>query len=161
MPRQRSAGAGRAPARPTVPARTSTHPQSQQQTRPAATYAAPATQAPHQPPPTAQAPASSGGSGLFGQMASTAAGVAVGHTVANGIMGMFGGSSSSEAAEASPQAAAPQQQNSYYANQQADPNCAMATKSFTSCMDEHQGNMSICGWYMEQLKACQAAASKY
>lgn len=86
---------------------------------------------------------------------SASSGVAVGHTVANGIMGMFGGGSS-EAAEASPQAAAPQQQ-SY----QQDPNCAMATKSFTNCMDEHQGNMSICGWYMDQLKACQAAASKY
>lgn len=77
-------------------------------------------------------------------------------------MSMFGGGSSSEPAEASQQAAAPQQQqNSYYANQQADPNCAMATKQFTSCMDDHQGNMSICGWYMEQLKACQSAASRY
>lgn len=75
-------------------------------------------------------------------------------------MGLFsGGSSSSEAAEASPQAAAAQNNN--YASQQADPNCAMATRSFTSCMDEHQGNMSICGWYMEQLKQCQAAASRY
>lgn len=71
MPRQRSVG--RAPSRPTVPARTSTQPQTQHQTRPAATYAAPATQAPHQAPPTAQAPTSGGGSGLFGQMASTAA----------------------------------------------------------------------------------------
>lgn len=75
-------------------------------------------------------------------------------------MGLFGGgSSSNEAAEASPQAAA--QQNNAYANQQADPNCGMATRSFTNCMDEHQGNMSICGWYMEQLKQCQAAASRY
>lgn len=74
MPRQRSMGGGRsAPSRPTVPARSSTSPQSQQQTRPAASYAAPATQAPHQAPPAAaQAPTSSGG-GLFGQMASTAA----------------------------------------------------------------------------------------
>lgn len=64
-------GGGRsAPSRPTVPKRTSASPQGQQQTRPAATYAAPpATQA----PPPAQAPASGGGSGLFGQMASTAA----------------------------------------------------------------------------------------
>lgn len=78
-------------------------------------------------------------------------------------MGLFGGgSSSTDAAEASPQAAAAQGTNtSAYANQQADPNCAMATRSFTSCMDEHQGNMSICGWYMEQLKQCQAAASQY
>lgn len=79
-------------------------------------------------------------------------------------MGMFGGGSSSEPAAASPSnnaVDAQQPQSSYYANQSADPNCALATKSFTNCMDEHQGNMSICGWYMDQLKACQAAASKY
>lgn len=71
MPRQRSA-ARPAPSRPTVPARTSTAPQSQHQTRPAATYAAPTTQARPAAPPAA-APAAGGGSGLFGQMASTAA----------------------------------------------------------------------------------------
>ncbi|KAJ4416063.1 hypothetical protein N0V82_006986 [Gnomoniopsis sp. IMI 355080] len=158
MPRQRSARS--APSRPTVPARSSTSPQSQQQTRPAASYAAPATQAPHQAPPAGAAPTSQG-PGLFGQMASTAAGVAIGSSVGHAIGGFFGGGGSSEAAN--PQAAAPaeQQQSNYYANQQQDPNCAMATKSFTNCMDEHSGNMSICGWYMDQLKACQAAASKY
>ncbi|PSR83851.1 hypothetical protein BD289DRAFT_276644 [Coniella lustricola] len=167
MPRQRSAGPSRAPARPTVPSRTSSVPQ--QQTRPATTYAAPSSAPRGQagPPaaaPTATAAPASAGSGLFGQMATTAAGVAVGHTVANGIMGMFGGGSSSEPAQAaaSDNAVASQgQQGSYYANQSADPNCALATKSFTNCMDEHQGNMSICGWYMDQLKACQQAASRY
>lgn len=74
-------------------------------------------------------------------------------------MGMFGGGSSAPA-EASPQAAAPQQQNSYSNNQQ-DANCAAATKQLTNCLEEHGGNMSICGWYMEQVKACQAAASHY
>lgn len=88
-------------------------------------------------------------------------GVAIGSSVGHAIGGFFGGGGSSEAAN--PQAAAPaeQQQSNYYANQQQDPNCAMATKSFTNCMDEHSGNMSICGWYMDQLKACQTAASKY
>ncbi|KAF3353126.1 Sorbitol dehydrogenase [Verticillium dahliae VDG1] len=28
-------------------------------------------------------------------------------------------------------------------------------------MDEQSGNMQICNWYLEQLKACQAAASNY
>lgn len=76
-------------------------------------------------------------------------------------MGMFGGGSSAPA-EAAPQAAAPPQQNNAYANnQQQDANCAMATKQLTNCLEEHGGNMSICGWYMEQVKACQAAASQY
>ncbi|POS80159.1 CHCH domain-containing protein [Diaporthe helianthi] len=149
MPRQRSAG--RAPSRPTVPSRAPAAPTSQQQTRPATSYAAPATQAPHQP-----APQASQGPGLFGQMASTAAGVAVGSSIGHAIGGMFGGGGSAEApAQASPQAAQQTQ------NDQWGPNCSLATKSFTNCMDEHQGNMSICGWYMEQLKACQAAASQY
>lgn len=83
-------------------------------------------------------------------------GVAVGSSIGHAIGGMFGGGGSAEApAQASPQAAQQPQ------NDQWGPNCSLATKSFTNCMDEHQGNMSICGWYMEQLKACQAAASQY
>lgn len=74
MPRQRSMGGGRsAPSRPTVPARAPTNPQGQQQTRPAATHAAP----PAAAAPQAAPQAASGGSGLFGQMASTAAYVPV------------------------------------------------------------------------------------
>lgn len=83
-------------------------------------------------------------------------GVAVGSSIGHAIGGMFSGGGSAEApAQASPQAAQQTQ------NDQWGPNCSLATKSFTNCMDEHQGNMSICGWYMEQLKACQAAASQY
>lgn len=83
-------------------------------------------------------------------------GVAVGSSIGHALGGMFGGSSSAEApADASPQAAQQSQ------NDQWGANCSNATKSFTGCMDEHQGNMSICGWYLEQLKACQSAASQY
>ena len=45
--------------------------------------------------------------------------------------------------------------------QQWGNNCAGATQNFTKCMDDNQGNMQICNWYLEQLKACQAAASHY
>ncbi|ROV93230.1 hypothetical protein VPNG_09561 [Cytospora leucostoma] len=155
MPRQRSSGGRAAPSRPTVPARAHPAPTSQQQTRPATSYAAPTHQAPHQAPPAAAAPTSQG-PGLFGQMASTAAGVAIGSSVGHAIGGLFSGGSSAPApAEASPQAAQQSQQNEWGSN------CSAATKSFTNCMDEHQGNMSICGWYLDQLKACQAAASQY
>lgn len=47
-----------------------------------------------------------------------------------------------------------------YAGAQDQP-CMTDVKNFTRCMDENQGNMSICGWYMEQLKACQQAARPY
>ncbi|EGZ78421.1 hypothetical protein NEUTE2DRAFT_154832 [Neurospora tetrasperma FGSC 2509] len=151
MPRQ-----SRGSARPSVPARKPVAPTNQQQQRPASTYAPPAA-APHAPP-AAAAPVSQG-PGLFGQMASTAAGVAIGSSIGHAIGGMFSGGGSSaapEAAAAPVQAQAAAAQNSSWGN-----NCSEATKSFTQCMDQHQGNMQICGWYLEQLKACQAAASQY
>ncbi|KAI1196353.1 hypothetical protein F5X97DRAFT_219474 [Nemania serpens] len=151
MPRQRSA-ARPAPARPSVPARSAPAP-THQQTRPASTYA-PA----HSPAqaPSAAAPAASQGPGLFGQMASTAAGVAVGSTIGHAIGGLFGGGSSA------PVEAAPQQANAASQNQnQYSTNCAGAAESFTKCMDDNNGNMQICNWYLEQLKACQQAAKQY
>lgn len=71
---------------------------------------------------------------------------------------MFGGGGSSEPApQQQDQAAAQQQQQ----QQQWGNNCAGATQNFTKCMDDNQGNMQICNWYLEQLKACQSAASQY
>jgi hypothetical protein len=28
-------------------------------------------------------------------------------------------------------------------------------------MDQNQGDLNICGWYLDQLKACQQAANQY
>jgi len=138
MPRSRSAG--RAPSRPTVPSRAPA-PTQQQQSRPATTYAPPAAQ-PQAPPAQSQGP------GLFGQMASTAAGVAVGSSIGHAIGGMFGGGSSSSAELPAQQQAQAQatQQNSSWGN-----NCQTATQNFTKCMDDNNGNMQICNWYLEQL----------
>jgi len=94
-------------------------------------------------------------------MASTAAGVAIGSSVGNAIGGFFGGGSS-EAAPAPQANASPVAQDQQAANNwQGQNNCQGATQNFTQCMDEHNGNMSICNWYLEQLKACQAAAKNY
>ncbi|AEO65155.1 3c4bb645-75ac-4118-a6ff-69b4c89687fb [Thermothielavioides terrestris] len=160
MPRQSRSTARPAPARPSVPARSAPAPTQQQQTRPATTYAAPP---PSAPAPTATAPTAqpvSQGPGLLGQMASTAAGVAIGssigHVVGNGISSLFGGSSSAPEPAQATQAQAAQPSNNSWGN-----NCAGATEQFTRCMDEQGGNMQICGWYLEQLKACQAAARQY
>ncbi|KGQ06571.1 intermembrane space cysteine motif-containing protein MIC17 [Beauveria bassiana D1-5] len=102
-----------------------------------------------------QAPAQSQGPGLFGQMASTAAGVAIGSSVGHALGGLFGGGGSSEPA---PQQVQAQQQQP---QQQQMNNCAGAATNFTKCMDDNGGNMQICNWYLEQLKACQAAAAPY
>lgn len=80
---------------------------------------------------------------------------------------MFGGGSS---APAEPQQAAPAQaqpmdsglyQSSATESSWENQACASNVRDFRNCMDENQGNMSICGWYLDQLKACQAAAKPY
>jgi hypothetical protein len=39
--------------------------------------------------------------------------------------------------------------------------CGDQVTQFRTCMDQNQGDLNICGWYLDQLKACQQAASKY
>ncbi|KAH8168156.1 hypothetical protein CIB48_g88 [Xylaria polymorpha] len=119
MARQRPTS--RPTARPTAPARAAP---TQQQSRPATTYA-PAQAAPA-PTATAAAPAASQGPGLFGQMASTAAGVAVGSTIGHAIGGLFSGGSSA------PAEAAPQQTNAAANNDQYTNNCAGAPRASPS-----------------------------
>lgn len=84
-------------------------------------------------------------------------GVAVGSSIGHALGGMFGGGSS-QAVEAQPQ-------DSTYAisgqQQQGSGACDMDARNFTSCMTEHNGNMQVCSWYLEQLKACQQASSQY
>ncbi|CEJ91315.1 Putative CHCH domain protein [[Torrubiella] hemipterigena] len=155
MPRQRSGARPAAPTRtPTRP--TAAAPPAPQQNRPASTMAAP--QQYQQAPPV-----QSQGPGLFGQMASTAAGVAIGSSVGHAIGGFFSGGSSSEPAPQQYNSQAPDQyqQPSQAQQQQWGNNCGAATQQFTQCMDENNGNMQICNWYLEQLKACQAAAKPY
>lgn len=101
------------------------------------------------------------GPGLFGQMASTAAGVAVGstigHTLGAGITSMFGGSS----AQAQPveQQVAPQQQQQNY--QQQAGRCEADASAFTRCLSDNGADMQICDFYLQQLKACQEASRHY
>jgi len=133
-----------APARPAPAA---------QQVRPATTSAYPPANTQTTAPPPTQ---TSSGPGLFGQMASTAAGVAIGSTVGHAIGGLFGGGSSQPVEQQSSSAVTAQS-----AGQNFGRSCEADAKQFTKCLDENQGNMQICGWYLEQLKACQAAASQY
>ena len=152
----------------------------------------------HQQPPqayTQQQPAmaqQSSGPGLFGQMASTAAGVAVGSTMGHGLSNMlFGGSGSApaEAQQAPPQA---YDQGAYAGQQQQNMgvSCEQQSKDFIKCLESSKchnadgfvaphgappllifkllppllltaNDMNSCSYYLEQLKACQAAARPY
>ncbi|OAQ86331.1 CHCH domain-containing protein [Purpureocillium lilacinum] len=87
-------------------------------------------------------------------------GVAIGSSVGHAIGGLFSGGSS-EPAPAPQQQAAVQTQNQQQQQQWGSNNCAGAAQQFTKCLDDNGGNMQICNWYLEQLKACQAAASQY
>ncbi|KAF7550370.1 hypothetical protein G7Z17_g5787 [Cylindrodendrum hubeiense] len=60
---------------------------------------------------------------------------------------------------AHPAAAAPVQAQAAPQDQYNNNNCGGAAQSFTKCLDDNGGNMQICNWYLEQLKACQAAAN--
>lgn len=136
---------------------------------PAPTHSVPVqTHTPPPPPPSsiAAAPAPSQ-PGLFSQMASTAAGVAVGsavgHTIGAGLTGLFSGSSSSDAAQQANQNQLQQQQQSIVQETQrstAGP-CEIDARNFTRCLDEHNGELSPCDYYLQQLKACQEAARQY
>ncbi|KAL8945449.1 MAG: hypothetical protein Q9211_000052 [Gyalolechia sp. 1 TL-2023] len=158
MPRQRRS----APARPAVAPKRPSAPTQQQPNRPSSTTAYPPATGQKAAPPAQ--PSQQQGSGLFGQMASTAAGVAVGSSIGHAIGGLFGGGSSAAAAEpqqADNSVASQTSDAGYQSNNWATRNCDADAKSFTKCLDENGGNMQICGWYLDQLKACQAAASNY
>lgn len=173
MARQRrgAAPASSAGARPSAaPTRPAGYTSSHQQQRPSSTMAAPApapAAAPAAPPAQAAAPVQqSQGPGLFAQMASTAAGVAVGSSIGHAVGGFFSGGGSSAPAEAQQAPAAPAQpmDNGLYQSQSSwgeTPACENDVRAFRKCMDENGGNMSICGWYLDQLKACQQAAKQY
>ncbi|KAN0084538.1 hypothetical protein V8E55_008042 [Tylopilus felleus] len=115
---------------------------------PQATHANPA----HAPAPPAAA--QSGQPGLFGQMAATAGSVAAGSVVGHGISHMLFGGSNSAATQAEP-AAPPVQHQSF----QSPPACEVQAKDFTKCLDK--ADLQTCSYYLEQLKACQAAAAQY
>ena len=85
----------------------------------------------HAPPPPAQpVHVQQQGPGLFGQMASTAAGVAVGSTVGHGLSNMlFGGGGSAEPAPA------PAAQQQAYQQPAAGVNCDAQSKDFIKCLE--------------------------
>lgn len=79
---------------------------------------------------------------------STAAGVGIGHVIGHGLTGMFGGGSSTPAATdaAAAPAAADTNSNTRMGACDAD------AKAFTRCMDDYKGDMTVCSWYLDQLK---------
>ncbi|TYJ54321.1 hypothetical protein B9479_004986 [Cryptococcus floricola] len=141
-----SRSSARPAARPSAP--------SSQQSRGAHTAAYPAQ---HAPPPAAQHAGvqQQRQPGMLAQAASTMGGAMAGSVVGHGISNMlFGGGGGQQAAPVE-QAQAPVNQ------QQAGMSCDIQAKDFTKCLEATGGDMQSCGYYLEALKACQAAARPY
>lgn len=89
----------------------------------------------------------------------SSSGVAIGSSIGHAVGSLFTGGSSSapvEAQQAAPPAQAQAMDNGLYqsaASTQSweNPACANDVQNFRKCMDDNQGNMSICGWYLDQL----------
>ncbi|UZJ54093.1 hypothetical protein CBS101457_003413 [Exobasidium rhododendri] len=103
--------------------------------------------------------------GLFGQMASTAAGVAVGSSLGHAMSGFFGGGGSSEPAPEAQSTNSPAQWNEQGFNnnnsQSGSVSCEVQSKDFLRCLDATNNSMDSCAFYLDQLKACQAQARNY
>lgn len=93
-------------------------------------------------------------------------GVAVGSSIGHAVGGWFGGGSSAPTEQDAAPMASAQDNGMYQSSGMANANaqqgvCANDINNFRQCMDQNQGSLTICGWYLDQLKACQQAASQY
>ncbi|ORX33865.1 hypothetical protein BD324DRAFT_638907 [Kockovaella imperatae] len=141
MPRSSGGGRSRPAARPAAPPaqQTRQHSTTAQPYQNQAAAANPATQV--RPP------------GLLAQAASTMGGAVAGSVVGHGISNMLFGGRSQE--QMPPPAEYAQQ------SIQQTGGCDIPSKDFTKCLDATNGDMTACGYYLEALKACQAAAKNY
>jgi hypothetical protein len=90
---------------------------------------------------------------LFGQMASTAAGVAVGHSVGHAITGMFSGGSSSAAPE-QPAAAQPVQQQYPAGSAPVYNACELDQRAFMKCLEQNNNDIASCQMFYDLYKQC-------
>nr|AFO83993.1 mitochondrial coiled-coil-helix-coiled-coil-helix domain-containing protein 2 [Antheraea yamamai] len=93
---------------------------------------------------------------MFGQMAATAGGVAVGsavgHMAGSAITGLFSGGDSREPAPQ--QAPPPAQTYNQYQGQQPQGPCAWEIKQFLECAQQ-QHDLSLCDGFNEALRQCK------
>lgn len=71
---------------------------------------------------------------------------------------LFGGRTYEAAPPAEP--APPAQSMDSFSQQNTGINCDVQSKDFITCL-EKTNDMNACAYYLEQLKACQAAARGY
>lgn len=107
---------------------------------------------PPQPAAVAQPTMASPGGGLMANVASTAAGVAIGHTVGHaitGALGMNGGHSQPEQVGAEPLM---MQQHQPLAGQEP---CKFELEQFLSCAQNQSNDLSLCDGFNQVLRECK------
>ena len=75
----------------------------------------------------------------------------MGSSIGHAIGGMFGGSNAAAEQQADNAVASQANESSSQSNAWGPRTCEADAKTFTKCLDENQGNMQICGWYLDQL----------
>ena len=75
----------------------------------------------------------------------------MGSSIGHAIGGFFGGGSSAPAEQAQDNGAVASQAQSAQNDTWGARSCDVDAKQFTQCMDDNQGSMQICNWYLEQL----------
>jgi hypothetical protein len=78
-------------------------------------------------------------------------GVAVGSSIGHAVGSLFSGGSSSAPAETQQAPVQPTDNSLYQSNSWETPACETDVRNFRKCMDDNQGSLSICGWYLDQL----------
>ncbi|CAF0920753.1 unnamed protein product [Rotaria sp. Silwood1] len=113
------------------------------------------------PPPAAPAPmmAPQGRQpGLFGQMAATAGGVAIGSAVGHTLgAAITGGSRGNDQPVATQETTGPNAQTLYQTPNEryTVERCNLYQKEFMKCLDQANGDSSQCQGFWEALKECQ------
>jgi hypothetical protein len=114
--------------------------------------------APTPPAPTAvgQPAMAAPGGGMLGNIASTAAGVAIGHTMGHALTGALG---MRDHAPAEPVAAeaAPLQQQQYQPQQQlaGQEPCRFELDQFLQCAQNQSGDLTLCDGFNQVLRECK------
>jgi hypothetical protein len=113
------------------------------------------------PPPAAPTPVAAPQGrqpGLFGQMAATAGGVAIGSAVGHTIgAALTGGSRGHDQQVATQEATGPNAQPLYETanDRYSTERCNLYQKEFMKCLDQAGGDSSQCQGFWEAMKECQ------
>ncbi|KAK0178818.1 hypothetical protein PV327_007666 [Microctonus hyperodae] len=122
--------------------------------RPVRRAAPPPARVPAAAPPSTPMMAQPQQPSLMGQMAATAGGVAIGHTIGHAVTGLFSGGGSNEPAAVAAPAAAPIAQQQSMPSAQNGGACAWEMRQFIECA-QGQSDLTLCEGFNEALRQCK------